>query len=85
MVWPLCWIPNSLACLTALMVSPPALARPITFDFGILRLRQERGEIRGAERMLARAQHLAAVLLDVVGGLRLDTPAERVIDRDEVL
>ena len=51
---------------------------------GILRLQQEGSEIRGAERMLARTQHLAAVLLDVVGGFRLDTLAERVIDRDEV-
>ena len=30
MVWPLCWMPNSAACFTALMVSPPALASPIT-------------------------------------------------------
>ena len=49
------------------------------FGFRILRLQQEGGEIRGAERMLARAQHLAAVLLDVVGGFGLDALAERVV------
>ena len=49
-----------------------------------LRLQQEGREVRRSQRMLARAQHLAAVLLDVVGGLRLDALAKRVIHRDEI-
>jgi hypothetical protein len=55
------------------------IGEPDYLCLGVLRLQQQRGEVRGVERMLCRAQHLAAVLFDVVGGLRLDTLAEREI------
>src|SRR5882757_4828518 len=34
-LWPLFTMPNSAACLIELMVSPPALARPITLAFEV--------------------------------------------------
>ena len=60
------------------------VGKPDHPGLGILRLQQERGEVGGAERMLARSQHMAAVLLDIVGSLGLDALAECIIDRDEV-
>ena len=52
--------------------------------FRTLRLQQEGCEVRGSERMLARSQHLAAVLLDVIRRLGLNALAQRIVDRDKI-
>src|SRR3979411_419711 len=78
------WLmPNSFACLTALMVSPPALARPITLDLEFCACSRNEAKSEVPSGCLLEPS-LAAVLLDVVGGFRLDALAERVVDRDEV-
>ena len=84
MVWPPCWMPNSAGLLHRVDGIAAGIGEADHLGLGVLGLQQQRGEVRGAERMLARAQHLAAVLLDVVGGLGLDALAEREIHRDEI-
>src|SRR5271154_5572689 len=76
--WPPFVMPNSAPCLIELMVSPPALARPM-----ILPLEQERREILGVERHAHLAQHLAAIGLDDRGGVALQRIAERVVGGQE--
>ncbi len=60
------------------------IGEPDHFRLRSLRLQQQRREIRCAERMAARAQHLATMSLDVIGGFRFDALAERVIHRQEI-
>ena len=57
-------MPNSAACLIALMVSPPALASPMTLAFDACACSRNDEKSRAGERMADLAQHLAAVLLD---------------------
>ena len=52
-------MPNSAACLIELIVSWPALARPVILAFEAWGLQQEGREILRAERMADAAQHLA--------------------------
>ena len=47
-------------------------------------LQQERREVRRAERMLGRAEHLAAMRLDVFLRFRFDALAQRVVDRQKI-
>ena len=77
-------MPNSLAALIELMVSPPALARPRISRPDALRLQQEGGEVGGRQRMLDRADHLAAVALTTAGGVVLQRLAEGVVGGQEV-
>ena len=78
-------MPNSLACLMALMVSAPALARPMILAPGGLGLEQVGGEVGGPRRRVARrAEHLATGGLDHGGGVLLERLAEDVVGGEEV-
>ena len=76
-------MPNSLAALIELIVSPPALARPEDLRLAALRLQQEGRKIAGVQRRVHRAHHLAAGGLDHLGGIGLQLLAERVVGRQE--
>ena len=84
MVWPLGLDAEFAGLLHRVDGVAAGIGKPDHLGLGVLRLQQERGEVGCAERMLARAQHLAAVLLDVIGGFGLDALAERVVHREEV-
>ena len=81
--WPPWVMPNSAACLIELMVSPPALASPIT-------LRRRPAPAAGRTRSpwpgngcAHGAEHLAAGCLDDRGGVALQRVAEGVVGGEE--
>ena len=82
-LWPLLMMPNSAACLIALVVSPPALARPIISLSTICACSRNDEKSLPVERMTHLAEHLAAVLLDHRRGIALERVPECVIGREE--
>ena len=77
-------MPNSLAALIALMVSPPALARPRICALLACACSRNDREVAGRQRVLDHAQHLAAVGLDHLGGVAFQRRAEGVVGLQEV-
>ncbi len=69
-------MPNSAACLIELVVSRPALARPMILGLGALRLQQERGKIRRIQGNADRTEHLAATRGDDLA----DVPFKRIAE-----
>ena len=76
-------MPNSAACLIELMVSPPALARPMICAFEACACSRNEEKSVAVERMTHLAQHLAAVRLDDRRGVALQRVAEGVVGGEE--
>ena len=76
-------MPNSAACLIELVVSPPALARPMILAFDACACSRNEREVLRVERRAHLAQHLAAVLQHDGLGVALERLAERVVGGDE--
>ncbi len=76
-------MPNSAACFSALVVSPPALASATTLAleaWACSRNEEKSEELSGVTDV---AQHLAAAFLDDVGGIAFQRHAEGVVGGDE--
>src|SRR5262245_47204615 len=81
--WPPETMPNSAACLTELMVSPPALASPMTLALEAWACSRNEEKSVPGERMTHLAEHLAAVSHHHFGGVTLERLAERIIGGNE--
>ena len=81
--WPPLTMPNSDACLIELMVSPPALARPMIFAFDACACSRNDEKSEPWERMAHLAEHLAAVLQHHRLGVALEGVAEGVVGGQE--
>ena len=81
--WPPLTMPNSAACLIELVVSPPALARPmiLAFDACACSRNDEKSCVLSGCADLA--QHLAAVLQHDRFGVALERVAERIVGGQE--
>ena len=81
--WPPLTMPNSAACLIELVVSPPALARPMILAFEACACSRNDEKSDGVQRMLDAADHLAAVGRDDRGGVALERRAEGIVGGEE--
>ena len=76
-------MPNSAACLIELVVSPPALARPMILAFDACACSRNEREVLRVERVAHLAEHLAAVLEHDRLGVALERVAEGVVGGQE--
>ncbi len=81
--WPAATMPNSAACLMALVVSAPALARPMILAFDACACSRNEEKVLGREGMAHLAHHLAAVLHDDRLGVALERVTEGIVGRQE--
>ena len=81
--WPPLTMPNSAACLIELVVSPPALARPmiLALEACACSRKDEKSEVLSG--CLTPPTHLAAVGVDDRGGVALQRRAEGVVGGQE--
>ena len=81
--WPPLTMPNSDACLIELMVSPPALARPMILAFDDCACSRNDEKSVPVKRVAHLAEHLAAVLQHHRLGVALERVAEGVVGGQE--
>ena len=81
--WPPLTMPNSAACLIELIVSPPALARPMTLAPDACACSRNDEKSERIERGAHAAEHLAAIGLDDIRDVAFERVAEGVIGGQE--